>query len=499
MSYALLRYQDSTLTPEARWLLWRWARCIGLDQSVDCSVRELLKRLAMTSRQGQPALNLLNKEGAIIRDSKPVGRGRPSYEYRLSPELLEYLAENADAEPVLGAEIDRIGDPANDMDDAATDEPAGEQEANEDDASPANNLLDGETRHSRLTLSNRWVLMVLLAHANENGTVMDMPDLHLQKLTGLSPNRWRSQRRKLHDLGMLARYQRGRPAKWNGQTLPVVHHLNLGHPYLSRPSKPVVQVVLRPSHPIQTDTSRTEASVTALLLAAHSHCDTVQRDRYQRAKAILPERQYTAIEWAVVRALPNTYGVMAWLRGHVHWAMTQLLNTAWDDIRDRHAATEAPVAPVIEKLEQALDHPLITLGAEALQAQWVAEQGETTSTSTEDDQPRLPLLALDYRVVWANLLYALAYDLARFRQIELSDSHTLISKRGIDPSRLTYSFTALTPPTAKAGPSGKEPSGKENHFWLLCGYADQHDDSESPAEPPVVIAMQERSLPKRRS
>lgn len=470
MTYALLRYDDPSLPPEGRWFLWQWGHVFGLDAAVSLSVRELLKELGMTSRHGQYALNKLKGQGEIIATSKPTGRGRPSYEYRLSPTFLKRLATYPDDEPVLAEDINRLGNSEHVNDEAA------EQNVDADHDASLGNLLDGQTRQVRLSLANRWVLMVLLAHANENGTVMEMPGIRLQRLTGLSSNRWLSQRHKLHTLGVLPRYQRGRPGHWKGLTLPMIHYLNLSHPCLHRPSQPAIQVELLPRNTIDPDTSMTEAAVTALLKAAETHA--TQPEQFERAMQLQHFREFSAAVWAVVGTLPNTYEVMAWLRAHVHEATTKLLNTAWEELKTDKLTAETPIETVVKGLEHALDHPLIAMGAKAMRENNDGGNALATSSNDSASQAIPSEQDADYKAIWVKVLYDLAHRLAKTRQFDLPYEYDGAQTSMPDPSRLTYELIAVT------SPGTSETNWRDIRFWRLCGYWSRCD--EPTTAPPVV-------------
>lgn len=453
MTYALLRYEAPSLSPETRWLLWRWARCIGLDRAVTCSVRALVEQLGITLRQGQAALNRLKAQGVIIATSKPAGRGRPHYEYRLSSALLESLAACDEAAPSLAADIDRLGayfhqavdvtettDAADDAQDTTVGDPP-----------------DQQSRHFSLSLANRWVLMVLLAHANENGTVMDMPALQMQRLAGITSSRWQSQRRKLHEMGVLARYQAGRPERWHGRSLPVVHHLDLSHPCLARPSAIGIQVALFPSSLSGVDTSRANATLAALM--AKAHANSSQQKKAYIVNDTLGLLHFSDDELEVVRSLPNSQGTKAWLQTYVHEATIQLLSKKWQTPYDQQEGYAPSEDSVLKSLEQALVHPVIALGAEQMNT------GEA-----------------EYRATWARLLYILAYDLARLLSKSFHENRVLLSERGLDLSKLTYVILGTAVPASGCS------LGKELRHWRLCGYADHYEnETPAPLEPVTIV------------
>ncbi|SFU49023.1 hypothetical protein [Halomonas korlensis] len=525
MPQALFYLEDSSLTPEARWLLWQWSRHIGLERAVTCSVRELLASLGMTLRQGQKALMLLKEQGAIIATPKPRGRGRSSYEYRLAPELQEKMATQSCPERPLMDVVERLGNlaeaPGVDTLNQTQNEPTQEDQAQEetahdsldendasldpsdplvdieanstsveaaspplapDQASHAN-LLDGASRKASLTLVNRWVLMVLFAHADENGTVMGLGHARLQRLTGLSLSRLQSQRRKLFDHGVLARYQPGRAGRVLGHRLHSIYHLDLDHPSVRSTGRPVLQLELLPSRTDTPDTSLCEVIVDAMFMAVRTAGNPDQREDYQRARLVLPRTDYATPPWDIVRALPFDREVTTWLRVYVHRAATQLLNIAWQPLKEWAAGPDTPVNVVMEDLHSALSGSRVA-GSEAAPDDAQDVTPEQASASETNHKVPLARREGEYAAL-AKLLYALAHHIAKELQQNLLPWQDCNPDATLKLDTLTYRLSVAS--------SAAGPEGKIGQYWRLSCYESVPDSAPENGAPharePVVLLV----------
>lgn len=93
--------------------------------------------------------------------------------------------------------------------------------------------IDGKAvpkRSNRLSLSNRLLLAVLLAHADDFGIVRDLGSVDLCKLTGLEATSLKQRIRKLVDLGYIRRHVPGIASSVFSMKLKSIYFLNLNHP-----------------------------------------------------------------------------------------------------------------------------------------------------------------------------------------------------------------------------------------------------------------------------
>lgn len=490
MTHALLYHEDPTLTPEARWLLWKWARRIGLDQAKTCSVRELLEQLGMTLRQGKTTLESLKEEGIIVATKQPNGRGRPCHQYRVAYDLQEQLVSLSCPEPLLMGDVERLGEfsRASDWDipdqvqvctnTSENCEPNVTTELTlalpkDGDLKKASttsnsNLLDGQARKARLTLANRWLLMVMLAHADENGAVMGLTQARLQRLSGLSLNRLNNQRRKLRDLGIIIRYQPGYTGRVLGHRLNSIYHLALDHALIGRPLQSAIQVELLPSPSEDHNTSIVEVIIHALFKAAEAVNDPAQEDVFKRMMVVLPMRHHMKPVWEVVHALPNHLAVKLWLRGHVHRAAIQLLNTAWKPLEELKAGPDTPIKGVVDALTLALEKPAME---ERIDKREISGAKNNKGRALNEDS--------EHRALLVRLLYTLAHRLASDLQYVLLN----LSAKTLDVGSMRYELF---------GACYQNPQKKSHatvNYWRLNGYRNAPGQTPSDPEKPVIMTF----------
>lgn len=500
MTHALLYHEDPTLTPEARWLLWKWARRIGLDQAKTCSVRELLKQLGMTLRQGKTTLESLKEEGVIVATKQPNGRGRPCHQYRVAYDLQEQLASLSCPEHPLMRDVERLGEFSRASDCDIPDQvkvctnPSENSEPNvtteltlalpkDGDLKEAlttsySNLLDGQARKARLTLANRWLLMVLLTHADENGAVMGLSQARLQRLTGLSLNRLNNQRCKLRDLGVMIRYHPGYTGRVLGLRLHSIYYLALDHVLIGRPPQPAIQVELLPTPSDHRNTSIVEVIIHALFRAAEVVKDPAQKDVLDRMMAVLPARHHMKPVWEVVHALSDHLAVKLWLRGHVHQAAIQLLNTAWKPLEELEAGPDTPIKGVVDALTLALEKPAMEERTDKR-----VNSGVKQNKGKALDRDR------EHRALLVRLLYALAHRLASDLQ------YILLIWKANNPTE-TLNFVSMR--FELFGAYYKNPQKKTHstvNYWRLYGYRNAPGQTPGDPEKPVIITFNPSYVP----
>lgn len=222
MDTRLLRYIPETmasksrpkLTPEARWLLLQWSRSPGLGETFNCSVRDLFRHIGMPEHHARPALKLLIRQGYIVSTLIKKGRGRPSSCHRVSEEfreLLNHICPSA----LHQTELAHLCLQAINAKEAACQQPQ--------------KLMTGKERASRLSISNYWLLAVLLAHANTPGIVTGLSQSKLMALTGMPKTTVLRQLSKLKRLGLIAHHERGRMTREDERHMSSVYILNLQH------------------------------------------------------------------------------------------------------------------------------------------------------------------------------------------------------------------------------------------------------------------------------
>ncbi|MFS8150152.1 hypothetical protein [Vreelandella titanicae] len=257
MNTALLTYKSTLLTPEARWLLMQWESQIGLDQPLECSPKGLFARLGLTYAQGRRAWQVLTcKRGkqqeqfVEIERLSRKGPGRYKSRYRLSAKLLKALAKAS--LPISNCHAEEITTLAK------TSRLCGIEEKID--------LREGSRRRSTgLTLPNRWLLMVLLAHSDSPGTVTRLSVSALRRLTGMSSFRITNQLKKLSGLGLIAHHQPGRYSSQASARGTSIYLLDLTHPLIRGDNREFINFLYLSSNAEHMRTGLVEGIVDAVI------------------------------------------------------------------------------------------------------------------------------------------------------------------------------------------------------------------------------------------
>ena len=238
MNAAILTYRDARLTPEVRWLLMQWASVIGLEKSIDCPLQTLFTRLGLTYAQGRRAWDvLIDKHGERqeqfieIERLSIKGPGRPSSRYRLSAKLVKALQKSPSSSTHHAEEIATL---------TKTTLLSAENRTKD-------LVRDGRRRRSRLTLPNRWLLMVLLAHADTPGVITSLGISKMRVLTGMSRSRIDRQLKKLVDVGVIAHHEPGRYSHQAKKRKTSIYFLDLAHHSFGKHTRTPITVVSPPS------------------------------------------------------------------------------------------------------------------------------------------------------------------------------------------------------------------------------------------------------------
>ncbi|WP_447554697.1 hypothetical protein [Vreelandella sp. EE22] len=286
MGFQLFYFESTDLTSEARWFLWQWERRIGLHKPFDGTVKDLLSHLKMSVKQGQKTLLEMKKNGVIETASVIKKVGRPSYRYCIAKTMLETLKNLRSEAPLLSDFIEHISE---------YDPPVAGDTGNERDQDKANsvslsvynetalidstllfnktsdenekiiklplpirqpNLYHSHQRKERLTQSNRWLLLVMLARSEVPGIVTNLSNAKLQRLTGMTANQLASQIKKLKTLGIILDHQTGQAGKVLGERMISIYQLDLSHSLLGRPNSKVLTLY----SPILNNNTFTELS-----------------------------------------------------------------------------------------------------------------------------------------------------------------------------------------------------------------------------------------------
>lgn len=448
MDTTLITYQNTQLTPEGRWLVMQWASLIGLDQSVECSLQSLFARLGLTYAQGRRAWDVLTgkqgeeRERFVDIERLPTqGPGRPVSRYRLSAKLVKELAD--------------------------TPAPACEQHAEEivalarttrlSTSDEKTDLLEGgRLRGTCLTLPNRWLLMVLLAHADSPGIVTRLSVSAIHRLTGMSRYRITSQLNKLSDMGIIAHHQPGRYSPQASARKTSIYLLDLAHPLLGTFKRAPLTIMSPPSttNPKQTEMvggivdAAMSAGVCSLQIDALlkeydaikdfksiASDDTKQelkpkhdpygeaknyQEKYNKLKRILnqalsllPSTRY--LEGGMEELLRRYDAEDAnWLLSSVHIGACHLLTSAWSELKEGFLGPEQPCHDVIVVTARRLGITPEYVIAEPEQESEPASEKADNYTKALDGRPPTvePITEQISYPPLALLFYALSHHLA---------------------------------------------------------------------------------------
>ena len=236
MEARLLRYSDSKLSPEARWLLLQWSRDPGLSEPFTCRRLELYRHLGIAHQHARPALKELTERGFLIDEPLRPRRGRPTSRTRVSPKFLSLLDTLDATQSKHRPEIESLCQKS----------ASGSQES-----FPQSPINSGR-RTNKLTPANCLLLAVLLNYAEAPGIVTGMSLRQLATVTGMTKERVRTQLAKLKTLGIIVGGEPGIRRNRGAINIRSVYELELTHPLLMGENS-VVAAYSRPRLPLIPD------------------------------------------------------------------------------------------------------------------------------------------------------------------------------------------------------------------------------------------------------
>lgn len=415
------------LPAEARWLLWQWSQVFGLDQSIACRVQTLCQRLGTTQQQWSRVMGMLKASGVMVTSPVPQQRGRPLTEYRIAAPLRYDLGNLAISGVCHRREIELVLEGRDLLTSVAEVGPPSDGRFA--------NLMSAEARRCRLTPANRWLIAVLLAHAETPGRVTSLSYTRLEYLTGMSRNQLQSQITKLRGLEILAHHQPGRLGYLFGSQMTSIFIFDLDH-HLFRPEKclEVGVTLLSPCSKGQKCRTVVTGLVEALFVVAHvkGQDSKTLRRKYGRLAA----RQAEKVLLDALTFLPNAFdpGPLAsrlaqaydahsasWLLTRLQGYAEQLLSHGWDRLSEGQGGVDDPVERVIDRI--ASDFP-----------EWPEPAGQEDNSKGPPDAAAESKCdtsgSQDAGIMDAGVLYArhvtLFYTLAHHLAVELQ--HWLITQ-----------------------------------------------------------------------
>lgn len=428
MMLDLLTSDDPAMpfSAEERWFLWKWCLAIGLDGQITGSAAKLFNELKFPSHQGREVLTSLKRRGFIEATAVIKGRGRPCHHYQLSEKLIQRFSGQTFHQLPLANEIRHVSnlECSSTTDDASID---GET------LNPHSNLLHGSERKNFLTIVNRWFLTVLLAHSDANGNVSSLTHAKLQRLCGLSINRFQSQRRKLVELGFLTRFQKGRPVYVKNSTLFPVYYLNLAHQAFENSHVPVVEFELLPSTLSNGNATVIDKIVEVVFDAEHMPIDKQEKVKLRHSLSEFSIKPLSESQRLAIQALPNIPELTERFRSYVHKAAMSLLNAGWDDLRHSDADRRPSI---LKELLTEIGRPLNTEDSNTTLAQLFASKDSKNSKQKQ----RVKDYSAFNPIVFATALYDLSLHLARQLKDQLLKIESVVKNRTLAQNKTVFHY-----------------------------------------------------------
>lgn len=230
MHMALLRHKTSTVGPEERLFLASFSMRFKGGEAVSLTVRELSDSVGMPPRVVMRAVSrLASADSYLVVRKASGGRGRPSRSYEISPVIQERLKCSPASCPseclqVISHLLTPItGLRSCEVCDEGTDKKIGYKQP------PI------RKKHDQLSLATRWLLAVLVSHANECGVVDGLGMADLRLLTGMTEFRLKTQLSRLMDMGVIRSYTPGLSRSlFTGVRVRSSYVLDLSHPLLGK-------------------------------------------------------------------------------------------------------------------------------------------------------------------------------------------------------------------------------------------------------------------------
>ena len=241
MILSLLRYPMGEIGAEVRLFMASFVMRFGGAGPVQLTVLELAERLRMPPRVVMQAVSKLSTAEAYLVVKKiSVGRGRPSRSFEVSPSILAFLGEypGVSCPPVCEQIIKNL---------LSIQCERGEEQNSDGCRSNAIGFKRPPVREKNNlpSVSNRWLLAVLVSHADGLGVVRGLGMSTLRQLTGMAEAKLKSQLRRLVELGLIRSYVPGvSSAVFTDAKVSSIYFLNLNHPFLGLQSDGCAVLVL---------------------------------------------------------------------------------------------------------------------------------------------------------------------------------------------------------------------------------------------------------------
>lgn len=214
------------LVPKTKYVLVRFVQCFGSTGTQSLGLKEVAERLGLLNHLVSVALTELVARGVLACSSSSVGRGRPRKSYSLTKVYLSTLSsDSVSSRRVHVAAIERLLEGT-------------KKESVWNDAEvlrPLSKLeycasLRAKKRPEQLKDLNRFLLAVLLCHADDFGVVRDVGFATLRRSTGFSQVQLLYGIGRLIDHGLVRVYVAGTASSILVKKENSTYFLNLHHP-----------------------------------------------------------------------------------------------------------------------------------------------------------------------------------------------------------------------------------------------------------------------------
>ncbi|ALY33864.1 TPA: hypothetical protein L4R01_005279 [Pseudomonas aeruginosa] len=228
MYLPLLFHRLKRVDAKAKFVLIAFIQRYGGRGAVPASSLRRANDLGLPQRELGRELAQLVREGYLLEEAVTGQQaGRPNRTYSISSHVMELVLRS---DKRTTAHVDLIKHVIEGPDVLAI-------RPNDNGAQSGPRLvwIDGKAvpkRSNRLSLSNRLLLAVLLAHSDDFGIVRDLGNVDLCSLVGLEATSLKQRIRKLIDLGFIRRHVPGIASSVFSKKLKSIYFLNLNHPQL---------------------------------------------------------------------------------------------------------------------------------------------------------------------------------------------------------------------------------------------------------------------------
>ncbi|XAZ49717.1 hypothetical protein AAHB44_25790 [Pseudomonas simiae] len=228
----LLLKPVSGLGPNARFFLAAFAMRFGGEGAVLLTVKELARRLMISSRLVMQVVpELARGEAFLVVKDVSVGRGRPTRSYEIAPALQE--VERSRPESIASLTHDPLIRHLLSCPDIQESDSIVEVAAGESDQAVGYKQPPSRKKSNRLSVSNRLLLAVLMCHADDLGVVRRVGMPMLKQLTGLDEAKLKPRLRRLVHLGFIRSSVAGVTSSVFAEVkVSTTYFLNLNHPQL---------------------------------------------------------------------------------------------------------------------------------------------------------------------------------------------------------------------------------------------------------------------------